>query len=130
MNRRRPAHRLTSALIGAIITALGVLTGALLSGRDLDTELIAIVALAAAGVWLMITALLSARRPRSGSWAPESGAWAAGPGVDTTPGTTTPAPYTGHEGTPPHGEASLTTAARTAASKAQGKAASKSTDIS
>lgn len=69
MNRRRPAHRLTSALIGAIITALGVLTGALLSGRDLDTELIAIVALASIGGWLLITALLSSRSPRSGAWA-------------------------------------------------------------
>lgn len=69
MTRRRPAHRLTSALIGAIITALGVLTAALLSGRDLDTELIAIVTLASVGGWLLLTALLSARSPRSGVWA-------------------------------------------------------------
>jgi hypothetical protein len=69
MIRRRPAHRLTSALIGAIIAALGVLTMALLSGRDLDTELIAIVALAAIGGWLLITALLAGRRPRAGQWA-------------------------------------------------------------
>jgi hypothetical protein len=72
MIRRRPAHRLTSALIGAIIAALGVLTMALLSGRDLDTELIAIVALAAVGGWLLITALLAGRRPRSGQWAAQA----------------------------------------------------------
>lgn len=123
MTRRRPAHRFTSALIGAIIASLGVLTGALLSGRDLDTNLIVIVALAAAGVWLMITALLSARRPRSGAWAAEPS-----PADGKTPGTGTalPDPYEGHEGTPPHGEAPLTTAARTAA----GKARKKSTDAS
>ena len=73
MTRRRPAYRLTSALIGAIIAALGLLTMALLSGRELDTELIAIVALAAVGTWLLITALLSGRKPRSGQW---SGQWA------------------------------------------------------
>jgi len=95
MTRRRPAHRLTSALIGAIITALAALTAALLSGRDLDTELIAIVTLAAVGAWLLITALLSGRKPRSGSWAPE----------------------------PPYApsEQSLTSAARSAASNAQRK---------
>ncbi|NTV39061.1 MAG: hypothetical protein HGA51_03760 [Demequinaceae bacterium] len=76
MTRRRPAHRLTSALIGAIITALGVLTAALLSGKDLDTELIAIVTLASVGGWLLITAVLSSRSPRSGAWAPEP--WPSG----------------------------------------------------
>ena len=134
MTRRRPAHRLTSALIGAIIAALGVLTGALLSGRNLDTELIAIVALASIGVWLVLTALLSARRPRSGACAPQPGTWTAENSAYATPGAATPAPYTGHSGTPPHGEETLTTAARTAASKAQAKAQAKapgkSTDAS
>lgn len=64
MTRRRPVHRLTSALIGAIVTACGALTIALLSGYDLDTELIAIVSLGAIGGWLLITALLAGRSPR------------------------------------------------------------------
>ncbi len=114
MNRRRPAHRLTSALIGAIITAMGVLTGALLSGRDLDTDLIAIVALASVGGWLLITALLSGTRPRSGAWTAEP---------TPVPYATSGAPPTSdaslHEGAPSRSEAPLTSAARSAASKAK-----------
>ena len=64
MTRRRPVHRLTSALIGAIVTASGALTIAMLSGYDLDTELIVIIALSAIGGWLLITALLAGRTPR------------------------------------------------------------------
>ncbi len=66
MTRRRPAYRLTSALVGAIVAAMGVVTMALLSGRVLDTELVAIVALAAAGGWLVISALLPGARSRAG----------------------------------------------------------------
>lgn len=109
MNRRRPAHRLTSALIGAIITALGVLTGALLSGRDLDTELIAIVTLASVGGWLLITALLSSRSPRQDRWvdpAPVYSAEARRETEATSDATTAP-------------EAPPTAAARTAATKAK-----------
>lgn len=114
MNRRRPAHRLTSALIGAIITALGVLTAALLSGRDLDTDLIAIVTLASVGGWLLITALLSGRRPRSGAWAAEPT-----PATVATSGETPPFGDGIQEGAPSRSEAPLTSAARSAASKAK-----------
>lgn len=114
MNRRRPAHRLTSALIGAIITALGVLTGALLSGRDLDTDLIAIVTLASVGGWLLITALLSGRKPRSGAWAAEPT-----PVESATTSSTTPAGDAVHEGAPSRNEGPLTSAPRSAASKAK-----------
>ena len=114
MTRRRPAHRLTSALIGAMIAALGVLTMALLSGRELDTELITIAALAAVGGWLLITALLSSRKPRSGQWSgqEEPSIYA---GTASTPGTD----GARDEDEPPHYEAPHTSAARSAASKAK-----------
>jgi len=113
MTRRRPAHRLTSALIGALIAALGVLTMALLSGRELDTELIAIVALAAVGGWLLITALLSSRKPRSGQWAgqDEPSLYAGTAAMPATGGVS-------DEGEPPRYEAPPTAAARSAASTA------------
>lgn len=112
MIRRRPAHRLTSALIGAIVAAMGVLTGALLSGRELDTELIAIVALASVGGWLLVTALLSSRRPTSGTWAQPSPTYA--------PGLPTMSSAGGDDGGPSATpETPLTAAARAAASKAQ-----------
>ncbi|NYI40696.1 hypothetical protein [Demequina lutea] len=107
MTRRRPAHRLTSALIGAIVAAVGVLTIALLSGRELDTELIAIIALAAVGGWLLITALISGRRPRSGEWAAQDDSSVYAGGFSSTP----PGVETG--------AAPLTAAARSAASKAK-----------
>lgn len=119
MTRRRPAHRLTSALIGAIITAIGVLTGALLSGRELDTELIAIVALASVGGWLLVTALLSSRRPKSGAWADPAPLYAAG--SRTMPG------GSDNEAIPPStSEAPLTAAARAAAGRAQRDSTKKS----
>ncbi len=112
MTRRRPAHRLTSALIGAIVTAMGVLTGALLSGRELDTELIAIVTLASIGGWLLVTALLSSRRPRSGAWADLAPLYTAG--SPTMP------EASDNEAVPPSSpEESLTSAARAAAGNAR-----------
>ena len=116
MTRRRPAHRLTSALIGAIVTAVGVLTIALLSGRKLDTELIAIIALASVGGWLLITALISSRRPRSGQWAAQgSPSVYAGAFSNTPPGV-----VTDDAGSMPGSQdAPLTAAARKAASKAK-----------
>lgn len=111
MNRRRPAHRLTSALIGAIVTAMGALTAALLSGKDLDTELIAIVALASVGGWLLITALLSSRTPRSG---PDEGSW---PGASST--ADAPGVAWSSDASQPPAEAPLTAAARKAASRAK-----------
>jgi hypothetical protein len=120
MTRRRPAHRLTSALIGAIVTAVGVLTIALLSGRELDTELISIIALASVGGWLLITAMLSGRRPRSGQWAAVPPASVYARDFSSTP----PAAGTHDDGT--HDAATahsdeppLTAAARKVASKAK-----------
>ena len=119
MTRRRPAHRLTSALIGAIIAAMGVLTGVLLSGRELDTELIAIVALASVGGWLLITALLSGRHPRSGAWADPAPLYAAD--SPTMPGASD------IEAVPPSAsESPLTAAARAAAGRAQRNSTKKS----
>ena len=119
MTRRRPAHRLTSALIGAVVAAVGVLTIALLSGRQLDTELIAIVTLAAVGGWLLITALLAGRRPRSGRWTGQDEPASYAGKVSPTASGAMP----GHEtATPDSGQSPLTDAARTAASAAASKA--------
>lgn len=62
MTRRRPVQRLTSMLIGAIITALGAITIAVLSGRTIDVELVWIIGLAAVGSWLMLTAVMAGVR--------------------------------------------------------------------
>lgn len=125
MTRRRPAHRLTSALIGAIVTAVGVLTIALLSGRKLDTELISIIALASVGGWLLITAMISGRRPRSGEWAAEpSPSVYARDFSSTPPAVATHSVATHgagtHDGDTAHSdEPPLTAAARKVASKAK-----------
>jgi hypothetical protein len=115
MTRRRPAHRLTSALIGAIVTAVGVLTIALLSGRKLDTELIAIIALASVGGWLLITALISSRRPRSGQWAAHGEPSVYASGFPSTPAGV----QTNEDTMTASDEPPLTAAARKAASKAK-----------
>ena len=62
MIRRRPVQRLTSLLIGAIITALGAITIAVLSGKSIDAELVWIVGLAAVGSWLLLTAIMAGIR--------------------------------------------------------------------
>lgn len=115
MTRRRPAHRLTSALIGAVVTAVGVLTIALLSGRELDTELISIITLASVGGWLLITAMLSSRRPRKGQWAAEPS-----PSVYARDFSSTAPPAARHDAAATDSdEPPLTVAARKAASKAK-----------
>lgn len=115
MTRRRPAHRLTSALIGAIVTAVGILTIALLSGRRLDTELIAIVALASVGGWLLLTALISSRRPRSGQWAAQGEPSVYAGGFSSIPLGVQPI----EDAMTASSEPTLTAAARKAASKAK-----------
>lgn len=60
--RRRPVQRLTSALVGALITTIGTLALISLSGYSIDLELVFIIVLGAAGVWLLATALLGAGR--------------------------------------------------------------------
>ncbi len=62
MIRRRPVQRLTSLLIGAIITALGAITIAVLSGKSIDVELVWIIGLAAVGGWLLLTAIMAGLR--------------------------------------------------------------------
>ena len=62
MIRRRPVQRLTSMLIGAIVTALGAITIAVLSGKSIDVELVWIIGLAAVGGWLLLTAIMAGVR--------------------------------------------------------------------
>lgn len=62
MIRRRPVQRLTFMLIGAIITALGGITMAVLSGKKIDVELVWIVGLGTVGGWLLVTAIVAGRR--------------------------------------------------------------------
>lgn len=60
--RRRPVQRLTSALVGALITTIGTLALISLSGYSIDLELVFIIMLGAAGVWLLATALMGSGR--------------------------------------------------------------------
>ncbi len=60
--RRRPVQRLTSALVGALITTIGTLALISLSGYTIDLELVFIIVLGAAGLWLLATALLGSVR--------------------------------------------------------------------
>lgn len=62
MSRRRPVQRLTSAIIGASLAALGAVAIATLSGKDIDLELVFIIGLAAMGGWLLLTAALASVR--------------------------------------------------------------------
>lgn len=63
--RRSPAQRLGWATVGAASSTVGVLVAYRLSGYEIDLELIAIIALAALGVWFLITAALAGRRERT-----------------------------------------------------------------
>lgn len=63
--RRSPAQRLGWAIVPASTCAVGVLVGARLSGYDVDLGLVGIVALAALGVWLLVTAAVAGMRDRS-----------------------------------------------------------------
>lgn len=62
MIRRRPVQRLTSMLVGAIITTVGAITIAVLSGKNIDVELVWIIGLAAVGGWLLLTAIMAGLR--------------------------------------------------------------------
>ncbi|PKQ18167.1 MAG: hypothetical protein CVT68_04785 [Actinobacteria bacterium HGW-Actinobacteria-8] len=77
MIRRRPVQRLTSLLIGAIITALGAITIAVLSGESIDVELVWIIGLAAVGGWLLLTAIMAGMRGDDAARAPLLGAQGA-----------------------------------------------------
>jgi len=74
MTRRRPVQRLTSLLIGAIITALGAITIAVLSGKSIDVELVWIIGLAAVGGWLLMTAIMAGMRGDDAIQTPDLGA--------------------------------------------------------
>jgi hypothetical protein len=59
---RKPwRQRITTIVWGGLITAAGVLTAYALNGVHIDVELVAIVALAALGGWLLLSALFSSR---------------------------------------------------------------------
>jgi hypothetical protein len=66
--RLRASSRAAGALVGAIVTAVGLACIAVYSGRDLDLELVGIILLGGAGVWLLLSALAAgiggARRNR------------------------------------------------------------------
>ena len=55
--RLRASSRITGALWGAIVAATGGITIAVYSGANIDLELLVIVALAAVGAWLLLSAL-------------------------------------------------------------------------
>jgi hypothetical protein len=55
--RLRASSRAAGALVGAIVTAVGLACIAVYSGRELDLELLGIVILGGAGVWLLLSAL-------------------------------------------------------------------------
>lgn len=76
MIRRRPVQRLTSAIVGASIAALGGVAIATLSGRDIDLQLVFIIGLAAMGAWLLLTAVLAStkREPVEPAYTAASGA--------------------------------------------------------
>ncbi len=79
MIRRRPVQRLTSLLIGAIITALGAITIAVLSGKSIDVELVWIIGLAAVGGWLLLTAIMAGMRRDDAVQQPALGAQGESP---------------------------------------------------
>lgn len=60
--RRGTAERITGAIWGVIVTAVGAFLIAALSGYEVDIELIAIVALAALGGWLLVSAIAAGTR--------------------------------------------------------------------
>jgi hypothetical protein len=66
--RLRPSSRAAGALVGAIVTAVGLACIAVYSGRELDLELLGIILLGGAGVWLLLSAIAAglggARRNR------------------------------------------------------------------
>lgn len=79
MTRRRLVQRLTSAAVGATITALAALAIAALSGANLDVELVFIIGLAAMGAWLLLTAALTPTRRTNAPEAYGTPATSSGP---------------------------------------------------
>ncbi|WP_062380503.1 hypothetical protein [Demequina pelophila] len=62
--RKSPSERVTGAVWGVIVAALGGLGIAALSGWSVDAELALIIALAAMGGWLLASALAVGVRQR------------------------------------------------------------------
>ncbi|WP_062463205.1 hypothetical protein [Demequina soli] len=60
--RRGAAERVTGLIWGGIVTAGGAFAIAALSGYDVDLQLLAIVALAVLGGWLLASAVAAASR--------------------------------------------------------------------
>ncbi|MFV0287048.1 MAG: hypothetical protein ACK5IM_11820 [Demequina sp.] len=57
--RRRAGQRIASALWALLVIGAGVMLAVAFSGTDIDLELAAIIALAAVGGWLVLSAALS-----------------------------------------------------------------------
>ncbi|PKQ25624.1 MAG: hypothetical protein CVT64_09395 [Actinobacteria bacterium HGW-Actinobacteria-4] len=68
--RRRPADRVTGALWGALVAGVGSLMIATFSGYTIDLELAGIVALAALGGWLVMSAVMSGKPRERAVFAP------------------------------------------------------------
>lgn len=72
---RKPwRSRVTTIVWGGLITATGVLTAYALNGVHIDMELAVIVALAALGGWLLLSAVFSSRPQRTIAQAPSTDA--------------------------------------------------------
>lgn len=63
--RLRPSERIAGTLWGLIVTGAAVTAMVVLSGYEVDTELVLIGALVILGGWLVISAVLAARPNRS-----------------------------------------------------------------
>lgn len=65
--RRRAGQRIATVLWGLLLVGFGGFVIAHLSGYEFDLELVGIVALAAVGVWFLISALLAGLPGRRGT---------------------------------------------------------------
>lgn len=63
--RLTTSQRITGSLLGAIVTATGGIGIAVFSGYEIDLELVGIAVLAAAGAWLLLSALFGGAGRRS-----------------------------------------------------------------
>ena len=82
---RRPwSRRITTVVWGLLIAGVAALAIVELSGNNVDFELALIVGLVVLGGWLLMSALMSTRRPRAGGATPAADV--AGGGVDAPVG--------------------------------------------
>lgn len=71
--RLSPSARFAGALWGVLVAGAGAVCIAVYSGYDIDLELLGIGVLAAAGVWLLVSALAAGvgRKPRRSASGPD-----------------------------------------------------------